>query len=388
LRDVVLRDSALTYHTVGGTDLVSRFDRASIETTGDDQPVTLAVSGSYNAQLLAIHADLQPITVLRDAAIPYGTSFVVTAGETRLAFDGTMTDPLNFDGLKGELRLDAPDPKPIFTVAGVESTLDIALHLDGAFEHAGPAWRLADGKGQLQQDEITAATLGFIEGPRGQPDRVELSLDFAALNVNDLIGQGKRGKRSGADLPLPIERNPDMLIKARLTAKSLEYSELQATDVTLAGSQEPGRVTVDVLTLRTFGSNVAASGRVEASSDGARIAAAVSASGLDLQTLRRTLGFGSVPVTGRLDGQITVDATGQRLNAAARGARVSAVIAMRGGAVAKEVIEMASTDVRALFRTNKGLTPVTCLLAGLDMRAGVGTVAPLRLRAAEGTISG
>jgi hypothetical protein len=61
---------------------------------------------------------------------------------------------------------------------------------------------------------------------------------------------------------------------------------------------------------------------------------------------------------------------------------------MRGGAIQKNVIEMASADIRSLFRTDRGLTPVTCLLAGLDMRAGVGTVAPLRIRSAEGTISG
>ena len=388
IRDVVIRGSAITFHTGGGKDLVSRFDDATIETAGDDQPVTVAMTGSYNAVPVAIHAELQPITALRDARTPYGTGIVVLSGETRLAFDGTMTDPLNFDGLHGELRLDAPDPKPIFGMAGVDSTLDVALHLDGEFEHAGPSWRLMDGKGQLQQDEITAATLGFVEGARGQPDRVELDLGLATLNMNDLIGQGARGKRSGADLPLTVERDPDTLVKARITAKTLEYSELRASDVTLAGSQEPGRVSIDVFTLQTFGANVRAEGQVEAAPDGARIAAAVSASGLDVQTLRQKLGFGSIPVTGRLDGQLTVDASGARLNAAIRAARVNAVIALRGGSVAKEVIEMASTDVRALFRTNKGLTPVTCMLAGLDMRGGVGTVAPLRLRAAEGTIAG
>jgi hypothetical protein len=79
---------------------------------------------------------------------------------------------------------------------------------------------------------------------------------------------------------------------------------------------------------------------------------------------------------------------GGTLNAAAGGARVSAVVAMQGGRIAREVIEMASIDLRLLFRSARGTTPVSCLLGMLEMRAGVGEVAPLRVRSAEGTIAG
>jgi hypothetical protein len=116
--------------------------------------------------------------------------------------------------------------------------------------------------------------------------------------------------------------------------------------------------------------------------------ASVSALGADVQTLRQALGLGSLPLTGRLDAELAVDSTARTVNAAAHDARISAVAAMRGGAIQKNVIELASTDIRTLFRADRGMTPITCLLAGLDMRAGNGTVAPLRVRAGDGTISG
>ena len=52
------------------------------------------------------------------------------------------------------------------------------------------------------------------------------------------------------------------------------------------------------------------------------------------------------------------------LNAATRQARISAVVTMTGGTIAREVIEMASTDVRALFRTSRGTTHVSLPAGG------------------------
>lgn len=397
LRDVALRDSRVVYHTGSGKDLVAALDAVSIRSVADDQPVKLMMAGGYNGVALTLDGDLQSIAALRDAARPYGTALHLVApapgGDLALVFDGTMTDPLNFDGLAGRLQLDAPDLKPLFGVAGVDSALDVALYLDGGFKHTGPEWRLSDAVGQLGQDEVTKATLVLDEAPRGKPDRVGVDLDFATLDLNELLGSGVKGKRSGADMPLQVDRVPDPLIKARITAKTLEYAELRANAVVLAGSQTEGGIVVEVFSLGTFGAAVKAQGRIEAgpgigAGGGAKVEASVSVTGADVQVLRRALGFGSLPITGRMDGEVVVNAVAPTVNAAVRGARVSAVVAMRGGAVSKQVIEMASTDVRALFRTDRGTTPLGCVLAGLDMRAGVGTLAPLRVRAAEGTILG
>src|SRR3712207_5725927 len=61
---------------------------------------------------------------------------------------------------------------------------------------------------------------------------------------------------------------------------------------------------------------------------------------------------------------------------------------MDSGAIGLDVIETASIDVRRLFRKAEGMSAVSCLLGVLDMRAGEGTVIPLRIRSADGTITG
>ncbi len=137
------------------------------------------------------------------------------------------------------------------------------------------------------------------------------------------------------------------------------------------------------------GARAEASGAVEAAGRGGRVSLNLSVNNADVQELRRLLGSGPVPLLGRLEIQGAAQADGATLNAAVRAADVSAVIEMAGrGSIAREVIEMASTDVRLLFRRARGMTPVSCLLGVLTMRGGVGTVEPLRVRAAEGTVAG
>jgi uncharacterized protein involved in outer membrane biogenesis len=389
LRDVALRSSQVVVRTASGNNLVTALDSFTIKTAADDRPVQLTAHGTYNAVPLDLDADLQPIEALRDRAKPFGTRVEIRSGTLALRFDGTMTDPLNVNGANGRIDLDAPDPKPIFGVAGIHSDVDVALHLEGALTHQEPRWQLDSATGQLGQDGVDKATIIFTEGPHGQPDHLDLDLVFRSLDIEELAGTGAHGKRSGGDVSLDAELHPDTLIHARVASGTVDYAGVHAEDVKLLASQTPGRIAVDALSLRAFGTAIAAHGRIQpASAAGARVTAAVSAQGADVQTLRRELGFGTLPLTGRLDAEIEADSTAHTVNVALRDARISAVAAMRGGTIQKNIIEMASTDIRTLFRTDRGMSPVTCLLAGLDMRAGIGTVAPLRVRSAEGTISG
>jgi hypothetical protein len=133
---------------------------------------------------------------------------------------------------------------------------------------------------------------------------------------------------------------------------------------------------------------VSPSGAITAEAGVARIAAEVNVVDGDIDTLRRAFGIRALPLSGRIDAHVVVATEGTRLNDATHRGHVSAVLAMRNGHIAREVIEMASTDIRALLRSAKGTTPVTCLLALVDIREGRGRVAPLRIRADTGTVSG
>lgn len=119
-----------------------------------------------------------------------------------------------------------------------------------------------------------------------------------------------------------------------------------------------------------------------------RLSADVAVSSADIRRLRRALGFGPVPLLGQLDAEAVATSSGATLNAATHAAHVSAVVSMNSGSIAREVIEMASIDVRLLFRKPQGHESGILPSGAPDMRAGVGTVVPLRVRAANGAIAG
>lgn len=390
--DARLKDAEVVYRTSSGAALRTRLDEAALRTAGLDRPVRLTGSGAYNDVPVALEGDLAPIAVLRDAAVPYGTDLRFTSGDTVLRFQGTMTDPLNIDGARGVLSLDAPTPAVLLAVAGLDGAGEAAVRLSGTLEHAGPVWHWNDASGVLSGAAIASASLRLVEGGRGEPDSVAVDLAFDDLDLNELLGEGPRGARTDADLPLDIARAPDTLVAVRLSARRLAYADVRAEDVRLAASLTPGRVAVEDLSLIYLGARVRAEGRIEADArpGQGRVEAGVDVSGMDVQRLRRALGVGSVPLPllGRVDGRFAADARGVTLNTAARAAHASAVLAMDGGSVGREVIEIASIDLRGLFRTARGMSAMSCLVAVMDLRAGVATVAPLRIRSEAGTVTG
>lgn len=385
LRDVRMHGAEFLLLGRKGRRRVIRVDDAALLSPADDQPVTLSGTGAYNDVPLQLEANLKSIGDYRNNNEPFGTTLRFRSGTASLVFDGTMTDPLDVNGASGQMTLDAPTLTPLLAILGTPSTLNLSLRLAGTLEHTNELWSLSAAKGALEEQPFTGGSLRLVEGDEEHPDNLTVQLAFDHLDLNELLGAGARGKRSSGDMQLAIDSAPSTVGEAKVSARRFSYDALSATDAQATARLMPGKLLVEELSMTAFGTRVQASGQVVGAG---HVTAEVGATGADVQTLRRALGFGNVPVLGRLDGVFLAGATAPTLNRAVREARINGVIAMRGGSIAKEAIEIASTDVSALFRTARGMSAVSCLLAGLDMQAGVGTVAPLRVRAADGVIAG
>lgn len=382
----------VVYRTSSGHPLVTHFDPLQINTDAADKPVRVTAGGSYNGVPIKLDADLASLDALRDAAVPYPTDIRLASGSTTLHFRGTMTKPLDLDGATGEAELVAPTAAALLQVAGASGTFDAALRLAGTLEHDGARWQLSHASGALNEDKVTAAGLKLTVGPHGGADDLAVDLAFERLNANALLAAKAKGGSTDADVPLGVERAPSTLIAAKVSARELSYAGLRASEVTFAGSLKPGRITVDVLSLGYLGAPFRASGQIEAvpgpGPGASRVTANVDMARMDVAALRTLLDAGSLPLVGRVDARVQVEATGVTLNQAARGARLSGVFAMDNGGIARRVIELASTDARTLFRKADGMSPIGCLVGVLDIRGGVGTISPLRVRTADGTITG
>lgn len=387
-------NGSVSFITGSGAELLTKFDDTRISTDGPDSPVRLTAMGSYNSVPVMLEGDLAPIKVLRDASIPSPAKLRATTGKTSLTFEGTMTEPLDADGVAGKLALNAPTPVDLFAIAGVTSQLSASLRLSGTFDHLDKMWRLSGGAGALGNSVITGATLRLDEAPRGTPDKLSADIAFDKLDLNALqVGAKPGGGGPDADLLLTVDRAPDTLLTAKIAANALTYAPLRATNVLLRAAVTPGRVKADELSMTYLGARVRASGQVDSwrgprGEEGGQASADVDMAGMEVEALRRALGLRPVPLQGPMDGKIAVVGAGTTLNQAAHYGRISAVVSMNRGAIERDVIEKASIDLRLLFRKAQGMTPISCLVGAVDMRAGLGTVLPLRVRAGEGTITG
>lgn len=394
VHDLRLTRSEVVFRTTGGTALRTRLEEAALTAAAPDQPARLVARGGYNGVAIAIEATLGSIATLRDARIPFPVDLRATsAAETTLHFEGTATDPLNADGAEGRLRLSMATPAAVLAMAGAETAPvpPVPVALAARATRNGDLWRLTEGEGALDGAPFTAALLELSEGARGQPDAIAVTAEFSRLDLNRLLGARQRdgaGEDRDADVPLVVPERPDPLLRADLGAGELAYARLRVSDVRVKAEVAPSRISVETLALAAFGARFSASGEILPATEGAAITAAVRMTEGDIDTLRRAFGLRPLPLAGQVEAHAAVAAEAATLNAATAGARISVVTAMTRGSIAREVIEMASTDVRSLFRTPRGMTPVRCLLVAVDVRGGRGQAAPLRIRAGTGTISG
>ncbi len=93
------------------TCLGIRLDRVAISSLGEQTPVQLLAEGAYNDVPAQLDATTESYAVLRDDAVPFGTRFTLAGPDTDIAFDGTMQEPLDFEGVRGELSDRGPHPR-------------------------------------------------------------------------------------------------------------------------------------------------------------------------------------------------------------------------------------------------------------------------------------
>ena len=382
LLDFALHDGALTYRATQG-DLRLDFHDLAISTAGDDQEVSLALDGAYNGVPTRLTATTQSYAVLRDAAVPFSANFAIANAGSTIAFQGTMSEPLDFEGVRGRLQIDAQTAGGFLRIFGADLHADFPLAVTGIFDRTGEHWHLSAATGRLARNAFDG-TLALTEGERGAADALAADLGFSRLDLVPLVGNA--GKSD--PIPLRLDAKPGVTIDARIAAKELTYETRRLADFAIEARTGDGQVSVDALSFAFAGGKVTASGAAHAAAAGSRIALTAALAGADADRLAQSLDAAPRQLAGRLDGRLTLDMTGATLAAALKTSRGQAVLGMVGGRVARDLVERASTDLRALFRKGEGWARVSCLLGIAELRNGIATIAPLRLRTPETTLLG
>lgn len=387
-------DGIVTFRTTKGHDLVTRLDGVKLETPAADQPARITGPASYQGAPIDLDMKLGTYDQLHDAAAPFPTDITLTSGDTVLHFVGTMTKPLDVDGADGRLSLVAPTPGALEKIAGVDPAPAPALRLAGAFQHEAKLWKLEQAKGALGKAAVEDGTLRLQEGsatPQKTPDKIDLALRFAEIDADRLMAafkSGSSGGSSGGESSFVPQAEPNPQITATLEASLLTYEKTRLAKPKVSVSIEPNLVKLDEVSFGALGGTVRLDGQIKAAANGTTgaVSVTVSGTGLEVAALRQVFGAARLPLAGRADIHAVAEALGPTASAALKEGRASIVATMQGGSVSAQLVELASTDVSGLLRSSRTMTALDCLLVMAEVRGGVATVGPLRLRSAEGTI--
>ena len=385
LLDFVLTKGTVVYRNAGRPDITMAARDLRIAASDETAPASLKLDGTYNGAGVQMSATTASFAVMRDASVPFATVLDLVADGATARFDGTLREPLDFDGAVGALQLKSIDLGKLLAKFGSDEPLAVPLTLNGGLLRNGDDWTLEKVSGRLATSDFAGA-LALREGGRGQPDLVRLDLASPLLDVAALLAG--RGAAAGADTSLGFVASPGTLFDGRIVARAAVWNRLRLEDFTLAGHMAPGLLQIGTLTFTIARGKAEAQLQAKAAAGGARIVASAPVTGAELGALLQMSGGSAANLAGKLDGRLQLDTQGNTLQAALGASRGQAVLAMQGGSMTRDLLEKVSTDLRALFRPGQGNVPVVCLLAVANLKDGIATIAPLRLRTPDTILAG
>ena len=389
LLDFALSDGLVTYRTSSGNVLKIALGNIAVQSAGENQPVTISGAGAYQDIPAKVEAKTESFAALRDASHPFSMPFTLSNDDGAIDFNGTMMNPLDVDQAKGTLAIDMKRFGTLLKAFGGGGGADFPMKVAGAFTRNGDHWRLDDAKGALA-GSVFGGALALDEGPRGGTDHLGLTARFDRLDLDPVLkgmgSSGSSGDWRSTDLSLPGKTAP--AIAADLAAHTLHWKRYSLGDVALKGEVGPAKARVEVLKFALAGAPLTAHATAEQTEGGTHLSFEAGAPGLDLGKLLATLGSPTDQISGEISARVEVETTGKSAGDAITRAKGSAVVAMVGGKVSRDLVEKASTDFRNLFRKGEGMEPLCCMLAVAEMKDGIVGIGPLVLKAPEATVSG
>jgi uncharacterized protein involved in outer membrane biogenesis len=386
LLDTHFHDVEIDVRTSGGTLLRTRLDDFAVAAGAPDRPVSLSGDGSYNG--IALHADatLPPFTRLHTDTPTFPIALKLTSGTTSLALEGNARDPLNFDGIDGRMTLSAPKPQELLALAGVTGTVDSPLTLAGTFKHQGGLWQLTGGDGTLAGAPLKA-DLRLQEGEHDKQDAVTVDTAFERLDLNRLI-QPADPKQPAGETSLLVDPAPGALLDLHVAAGHIVYRTVEADKFDLKARLAPGVLSIEQLALDIAGGSARSKITIANRDAKAAIDFDGALTGVDAARLAKLMGWGKMPIGGPITSHVNGTMNGATLTEARQANRIFGVMTMDGGTIDRQLVRLASTDVRSLFGGGGGSGRLNCLLIVLDLTDGRGTIAPLRIKTSDGTIVG
>ena len=374
--------------------------RIATQGEGDAARIVVDAKGTYAAQPITARLLGGALLSLRDAARPWPVDLNVANGPTRVALNGTIEDPLAFQGADVRLKFSGPDMGLLEPLVGFPIPKTPAYQIAGKLDLQGfNRIRFADFQGRLGNSDIA----GTIEEQPGATEikgkaKPVVTLDLRSNRVdladlNGFIG-GTPGRTNTAkatpqerqavakadaspkllpDTPISVPRLEWADIHLRYHGAHIEGRNMPLDDLAVALDAVNGRITVHPA---SFGIG---KGKLIGNIDltpmtGKDVHARIDLRMQNLDVSRLMAATHTFEGAGSVSGVGAIDATGDSLAGLMANGNGEVKMAMAGGDLSAVLVDLTGLQfgnalLSALGVPNK--TPVQCFVGDLAIQRGV-----------------
>lgn len=377
-----------------------RLDKASVEldlAPDGDRPIDARVSGELGGEPLMLSLTSGSVSQLVGGEADLPLRLEAKLGETQATAEGTVAWPLERGGMQLDVTASGPDPAKVLGPLGLPEVTLPPYRLNGKLARDGAVWRLGGLSGEVGDSDVAGDLAVDLGGDR---PRIEGKLHSRVLDLDDLLGlvgaEPAAGPGETASPEQKAEARADAADGQVLPDERLDAESWQRVDADLSfvaeevragvlpldaleahAAMENGRLRVDPLLLRLGDGRIVGNVVVDGSKQPA-------AANVDLDVQRVPVGrllqrldidvssFGTL--SGRARGDVGVGGRGASLAEILGSANGEMTLAMEGGAIDRQIVDMLGFDflnlLGSLLGANERQVALSCTLVDVVAHDG------------------
>jgi AsmA family protein len=405
---VAAQQSRLDYRNgqTGAQATLEMADAELAEEGGDAAgALKIAFDGSFQGRPLKLDGNLGSVAELRNPTKPYPVSLRGGFGETKLAADGTIAEPLNFTGVDLRLSLEGRKLQELADALGVP--FPALPDFRGTSELSG-----GNGNWALKALTLKAGNSdldgGLAVDTTGKVPHVTAQLTAGNLDLADFKGLygGKPAHATAAgkkpaddrvipDTPLSVQKLPGVNVDLTFDGTRIKsVSGLPFERVSLGLQLKDGVLTVKPLRFHTANGDVDLNLRFTpfTAKSPPRLGGEIDVKHIDLHQLLRDQGSAMVKQTGgTVGGFIKIDTNGVSLRELLARMNGDAGFFMENGQVSDLLQKLAPIDVLGalgVYASGDKPVPINCLVSRFAIKDGVASASTLLLDTDDTQIAG
>lgn len=378
-----------------GIELDADIAQVKGQSAESEEMISLAGKGTLQGKPFDLKIRGGSVLRLKEEEDPYPLTIEATVGGTRVAFDGTLTNPLQPEVFDIALEVSGPSLSDLFPLFGIPLPPTPPYSLAGRLKRDGALWTVGSLDGRVGDSDLKG-DLSIDTGPEPPFMRADLTSD--TLDFDDLAGfigatpqtgkgetasrEQKAEARTEAeergvlpDVPIELSRLRAMNMDVRFTGKQIKAPSLPLENLHARLLLEDGLLTLEPVKFGaargTIGGKVILDGR----NDTPRVDADLLIRGLSLQPFFADTDMADL-TAGKFGGRIVLTGKGRSLADVLATSDGETTLAMTGGTLSPLLVELIGLDIAqslAIVVTNKE-TPVRIRCAFGQFKVERGTM--------------